>query len=417
MDIKRTDIKARKQRQRIALGVGAVLVIALGSWGVASLEPAAPRVEKASVWTDTVKRGEFLRQVRGPGTLVPVQIRWISAETNARVERILVKPGATVSADTVLLELSNPEVADQLLAARSALLAAEADFAARQMTLESQLLDQRANLAGFQADHAGAKLQAEAEGQLNAKGIISDLTFRRSKLAADQLELRVRIEKERISKFEQTISAQLKADRARIDQLQNTLGLRERQADALRVVAGLDGVLQQVPVEEGQQVLAGSNLARVARPDELMAELRIAETQAKDIGIGQPVAVDTRNGIVAGRVSRIDPAVLNGTVLVDVVLEGALPPGARPDLSVDGTIEIERIDDTVFVGRPAFGQPDSQTTLFLLDPVSGIATRVPVMLGRASVNLIEISQGLQPGDTVILSDTSSWDQYDRLRVN
>ncbi|MCB1636693.1 MAG: HlyD family efflux transporter periplasmic adaptor subunit, partial [Xanthomonadales bacterium] len=390
MDIKRTDQKARKRRQRILLGSAAAIVIALGTWGVASLEPAAPRVERASVWTDTVKRGEFLRQVRGPGTLVPVEIRWIAAETNARVERILVKPGAQVQTDTVLLELSNPEVADQLLAARSAVAAAEADFAARRITLESQLLDQRANLAGFEADHAGARLQAEAEGQLNAKGIISDLTYQRSKLQADQLALRVRIEKERVAKFEQSIRAQLDADRARIEQLQNTLSLRERQADALRVKAGLDGVLQQVPVEEGQQVLAGSNLARVARPDELMAELRIAETQAKDIRIDQVVAVDTRNGIVPGTVSRIDPAVQNGTVQVDVVLIGDLPPGARPDLSVDGTIEIERVDDAVFVGRPAFGQPDSQTTLFKLDPDSGTATRVPVMLGRASVNLIEI---------------------------
>ena len=416
MDIKRTDQKARKRRQRILLGSAAAIVIALGTWGVASLEPAAPRVERASVWTDTVKRGEFLRQVRGPGTLVPVEIRWIAAETNARVERILVKPGAQVQTDTVLLELSNPEVADQLLAARSAVAAAEADFAARRITLESQLLDQRANLAGFEADHAGARLQAEAEGQLNAKGIISDLTYQRSKLQADQLALRVRIEKERVAKFEQSIRAQLDADRARIEQLQNTLSLRERQADALRVKAGLDGVLQQVPVEEGQQVLAGSNLARVARPDELMAELRIAETQAKDIRIDQVVAVDTRNGIVPGTVSRIDPAVQNGTVQVDVVLTGDLPPGARPDLSVDGTIEIERVDDAVFVGRPAFGQPDSQTTLFKLDPDSGTATRVPVMLGRASVNLIEIRQGLQPGDTVILSDTSTWDQFDRLKV-
>lgn len=416
MDIKRTDLKTRKQRQRILYGIGAAIIVAMGTWGVASLEPAAPRVEKASVWTDTVQRGEFLRQVRGPGTLVPVEIRWIAAETNARVERILVKPGATVTADTVLLELSNPEVTDQLLAARSAVAAAEADFAARRMTLESQLLDQRANLAGFEADHAGARLQAEAEGQLNAKGIISDLTYQRSKLLADQLALRVRIEKERVAKFEQSIQAQLDADRARIEQLQNTFILRERQADALRVRAGLDGVLQQVPVEEGQQVLAGSNLARVARPDELMAELRIAETQAKDIRLDQLVAVDTRNGIVAGRVARIDPAVQNGTVQVDVVLQGELPPGARPDLSVDGTIEIERVDDTVFVGRPAFGQPESQTTLFKLDPASGIATRVPVMLGRASVNLIEIRQGLQPGDTVILSDTSTWDQFDRLRV-
>ncbi len=417
MDIQRTDTKTRKRRQQILMGIGGALVIGLGTWGLATLEPAAPHVDLASVWTDTVKRGEFVRQVRGPGTLVPTQIRWIAAESNARVERILVKPGARVTADTVILQLSNPEVQDQLLAARSGVAAAGADIAAQQMTLESQLLDQRANLAGFEADLAGAILQAEAEEILNKKGIITDLTYRRSQLLADQLKLRVRIEKERISKFEQTIHSQLVAARARNEQLDNTLALRQTQADALQVKAGIVGVLQQVPVEEGQQVLAGTNLARVARPEELMAELRIAETQAKDISLDQRVAIDTRNGIVDGHVIRIDPAVLNGTVQVDVMIDGDLPPGARPDLSVDGTVEIERIADTVFVGRPAFGQPDSKATLFKLDPETSIAIRIPVTLGRASVNLIEVTQGLQPGDLVILSDTSAWDDHDRLRVD
>ncbi len=417
MDIQRTDVKSRKRRQQILLGVGGALVIGLGTWGLATLEPAAPQVDLASVWTDTVQRGEFLRQVRGPGTLVPTQIRWIAAESNARVERILVKPGARVLADTVILQLSNPEVEDQLLAARSGLAAAEADLAAQQMSLESQLLDQRANLAGFEADLAAAQLQAEAELVLNKKGIISDLTYRRTQLSADQLKLRVRIEQERINKFEQTIRAQLAAAKARNQQLENTLSLRQTQADALQVKAGIVGVLQQVPVEEGQQVLAGSNLARVAKPEELMAELRIAETQAKDISLDQKVSVDTRNGIVEGHVIRIDPAVQNGTVQVDVALDGELPPGARPDLSVDGTVQIERIADAVFVGRPAFGQPDSKATLFKFDPNTSIAMRVPVTLGRASVNLIEVTQGLQPGDVVILSDTSAWDEHDRLRVD
>lgn len=417
MDIKRTDTKTRKRRQQILMGIGGALVIGLGTWGLATLEPAAPHVDFASVWTDTVKRGEFVRQVRGPGTLVPTQIRWIAAESNARVERILVKPGARVTADTVILQLSNAEVQDQLLAARSGVAAAGADIAAQQMTLESQLLDQRANLAGFEADLAGAILQAEAEEILNKKGIISNLTYQRSQLLADQLELRVRIEKERITKFEQTISSQLVAARARNEQLDNTLALRQTQADALQVKAGIVGVLQQVPVEEGQQVLAGTNLARVARPEELMAELRIAETQAKDISLDQRVAIDTRNGIVDGHVIRIDPAVLNGTVQVDVMIDGDLPPGARPDLSVDGTVEIERIADTIFVGRPAFGQPDSKATLFKLDPETSIAVRIPVTLGRASVNLIEVTQGLQPGELVILSDTSAWDDHDRLRVD
>jgi HlyD family secretion protein len=417
MDIQRIDLKKKAQRRRAALIAAAVIaVVALGVW-VSTLDPAAPNVASASLWTDTVKRGEMLREVRGPGTLVPKEIRWIAAETAARVERIVVRPGALVEPDTIILELSNPELVDAKLAAEAAYTAAQADYSARQMTLESQLLDQRANLAGFEADYEAASLQATAESELAAKGIISRLQFRRSELTAEQLKLRVGIEKERVAKFEGTIGAQLAADRARMAQLAHTAEQRRRQVDALQLRAGVPGVLQQVPVQEGQQVAPGVNLARVARPGELMAELRIPETQVKDVVAGQTVRVDTRNGIVAGRVTRIDPAVLNGTVLVDVELEGALPPGARPDLSVDGTIEIERLDDVMYVGRPAYGQPDSEVRLFRIDPLSGIAMRVPVRLGRASVSLIEVQQGLEPGDQIILSDTSQWDDFDRLRLN
>jgi HlyD family secretion protein len=417
MDIQRADLKLKKRRKQFLYGgVGLVVILGLGAW-LSTLDAAAPQVDRSSLWLDNVKRGEMLREVRGPGLLVPKEIRWIAAETPARVERIVVKPGAVVEPDTVILELSNPEVAEAQLAAQSALTAAQADLAAQRMTLESQSLDQKANLAGVEADYESARLQTEAEADLAQKGIIPRIQYRRSQLASDRLKIRLDIEKERIAKFAQTMDSQLDATRARTEQLRNTADLRQRQLDGLKVRAGIAGVLQQVPVEEGQQVAAGINLARVARPDVLMAELRIPETQVKDVTIGQAVSVDTRNGIVAGKVIRIDPAVLNGTVLVDVDLEGQLPPGARPDLSVDGTIQIERLDDVLYVGRPAYGQPESEVRLFKLDPATGVAHRVPVRLGRASVNLIEIQQGLAPGDQIILSDTSQWDEYDRLRVN
>jgi HlyD family secretion protein len=417
MDIQRADLKVKKRRKQFAIGAtGAIAVLGLGLW-LANLDAAAPEVERTSLWVDAVKRGEMLREVRGPGVLVPKEIRWIAAETPARVERIVVKPGAIVQPDTVILELSNPEVEEAQLVADSALIAAEADLSAQRMTLESQSLDQKANLADVEAQFESARLQAEAESELAAKGIIPAIQYRRSQLTADSMKVRVEIERERVSKFGQTMNSQLAAQRARADQLRNTAQLRGRQLEGLQVKAGIAGVLQQVPVEEGQQVVAGTNLARVARPDVLMAELRIPETQVKDVSVGQAVNVDTRNGIVAGKVIRIDPAVLNGSVLVDVDLEGALPPGARPDLSVDGTIQIERLADVLYVGRPAYGQPESEVRLFKLDAESGIAQRVPVRLGRASVNLIEIQQGLEPGDQIILSDTSQWDEYDRLRVN
>lgn len=415
MDIQRTDLKQKKRRRQIILAAVGGLAVILAGIFIAGLEPAAPRVDRGTVWTDTVKRGEMLREVRGPGSLVPKSIRWLAAETDARVERIVVKPGARVEPDTVILELSNPVVLDQLAAAEADHVSAQADYLARQIELESMMLDQRARLAGFEAEYEGARLQAEAEGQLSADGIISRIQYQRSQLTADSLKVRVDMERDRLANTRQNIGKQLEAERARIAQLARTRDLRQRQVDALQLTAGIEGVLQQVPVEEGQQVVAGSNLARVARPDVLMAELRIAETQAKDILIGQPVRVDTRNGIVAGEVIRIDPAVQGGTVQVDVDLTGALPPGARPDLSVDGTIQIERLADVLHVGRPAFGQPDSQTTLFRING-DGSAVRVPVALGRASVNLIEIVNGLAEGDQVILSDTSAWDQYERIRL-
>jgi len=417
MDIRRDDLKVKKRRKQWLTGA-ALGVLLLGSaFAVSRLKPAAPQVERASVWLDTVKRGEMLREVRGPGTLVPKEIRWITAETNAHVERIVVKPGAQVQADTVLLELSNPEVQEQLASALAAVNAARADNAAKKMTLENQVLDQRANLAGFESDYESSRLESEAKQILAQKGIIPTIQFRQIELTAQQRKVRLDIERERIAKFQETVRAQINADQVRLGQLETTLALRQRQVNALQLKAGIAGVLQQVPVQEGQQVTSGTNLARVARPDVLRAELRVAETQAKDVVIGQQVKVDTRNGIVAGSVERIDPAVQNGTVQVDVDLTGALPPGARPDLSVEGTIEIERLANVVFVGRPAFGQPNSEVRLFRLNAGDGTAERVPVRLGRSSVNLIEITQGLQPGDQVVLSDTTAWDAYDRIRLN
>jgi HlyD family secretion protein len=416
MDIQRPDLLLRARRRRLLAGlVGLGGVLALLAW-VATLAPAAPRVPVASLWIDTVTRGELLREIRGPGLLVPREIRWIAAETAARVERIRVRPGAVVEADTIILELSNPEVIDQKLAADSALTAAEADYTARQMQLESQLLDQQAALAGIRADHEIARLTAEAEGELATRGIIPGIQARRSQLGEEQLKLRVGIEETRIAKFERTLAAQLTAERARIAQLRNVAELRQRQAEGLVVRAGIAGVLQQVPVQEGQQVLPGGNLARVAKPGALMAELRISETQVKDVVLGQMARVDTRNGIVAGRVVRIDPAVQNGAVLVEVDFDEALPSSARPDLSVDGTIEIERLPDVLHVGRPATGQPSSEVRMFRLDD-DGHAHRVSVGLGRASVNRIEIVHGLDEGDRVILSDTSAWDDQDRLRLD
>jgi HlyD family secretion protein len=417
MDIPRPEFRDKKRKRRIAYGTGAAAIVVLLTVGLARLEPAAPSVARASVWIDTVREGEMLRQVRGPGRLVPREIRWVPAQTAGRVERVIVRPGALVEPHTVLVEMSNTDLLQQTEERRFALEAAEADYADVELRLKVQQLDQRAAVGVAHAEYEGARLQAEAEEQMADEGIVPAIQYQTSELRAEQLRLRLEIEKERLNQFSATIEAQLTAQRARVDQARNAYERLVEQVESLEVRAGLAGVLQEVQVEEGQRVELGANIARVARPDELQAELRIPETQARDVQLGQHVDVDTRNGVVAGRVLRIDPAVQGGTVQVDVELKGPLPRGARPDLSVDGTIEIERLENAVFTGRPAYGQADSTISLFKLVEDGDFAVRVPVQIGRTSVNAVEIVQGLASGDEVILSDTSSWDTYDRIRLN
>lgn len=417
MDIPRPELKRKRQLRQIGLGGAGLLVAVIVTLGIARLEPASPSVARASVWVDTVREGEMLRQVRGPGRLAPREIRWIAAQSAGRVERVAVLPGAVVEAGTVLVEMSNPDLMQQTEEARFGLAAAEADLTDTELRLKSQQLDQRAALGVARAEYEGARLQAQAEKELADDGIVPAIQYQRSVLLAEQLKIRMDIEEERLGQFSASMDAQLAGQRARVDQARNMYERRLAQVDALQVRAALAGVLQEVLVEEGQQVAIGVNIARVARPDELQAELRIPETQARDVQLGQHVDVDTRNGLVEGRVKRIDPAVQAGTVQVDVELLGALPRGARPDLSVDGTIEIERIKHTVFTGRPAYGQPNTTIGLFKLLDDGEHAVRVPVEVGRTSVNAIEILQGLSPGDTVILSDTSSWDDYDRIQLD
>lgn len=409
--------KRKKRRNRILAGVVAAVVLIAVTVVLGQLEPAAPTVDEQEVWIDTVQRGEMLRRVRGPGTLVPEQIRWITTNVEGRVEEIELLPGIEVEADDVILRLSNPELQQQLEDAELALRAAEAQYENLKVQLESDLLSQRAEAARIRSEFEEARLQAEADEELYGENLIPEINLKRSRLRRDQLEQRNAIEDQRLDKAQETIQAQLAAQRAELQQRRALYQLRTEQVDSLDVTPGIAGVLQQVPVEVGQRVAPGDNLARVAKPDTLKAELRIPETQAKDLVIGQPAEIDTRNGVVEGRVTRIDPAVQEGTVTVDVALTGKLPKGARPDLSVDGTIEIERLSDVLYVGRPAYGQPESTIQLFKLVDEGERALRVPVTLGKSSVNTIEIVQGLNEGDRVILSDVSRWDGHDRLRLN
>ncbi|MEZ5333165.1 MAG: HlyD family efflux transporter periplasmic adaptor subunit [Thermoanaerobaculia bacterium] len=417
MDIHRPELAQRKRRRRIGWAAAGVAALALVTIGLSRLEPAAPTVERESVFVDTVRRGEMLRQVRGPGVLVPEEIVWVAAVVDARVDRIVERPGARVEPDTVVLELSNPEVERDALEAETNLRAAEADLQDLAARLESERLSLESSLAAIESDHQSAQLDAEAQEQLAAEGLVPEIERRRAELRRDQLAHRLEIETQRVAKTGESNEAQLAAERARVEQARLLAELRRRQAESLDVVAGIGGVLQQIEVEVGERVQSGANLARVARPDHLMAELRIPETQAKDVALDQRVDVDTRNGVVPGRVRRIDPAVQNGTVTVEIELTGALPSGARPDLSVDGTILIERLEDALYVGRPAYGQADSTITLFKLSPDGETATRTTVRLGRASVNTIEIVEGLEEGDRVILSDAGAWDGFDRIRLD
>ncbi|MEE4329870.1 MAG: efflux RND transporter periplasmic adaptor subunit [Wenzhouxiangella sp.] len=415
MDIIRPELKTRRKRRQIAWASVAVVALVALTLFILNLDPALPAAPRASAWIGTVERGSFTREVRGPGSLVPKVVRWVAADSGGRVERIIAKPGVQVEPETVLVELSNPALAQQLEEARWAAEAARADRDSLAAELDRSLLEAQSGMAALRSDAESAKLQAEAEEELSARGIVSVIQFRQSQLRAEQLKTRVGLETERLERLGASNRARLAAEDARVEQARRLVQRREEQVAGLRITAGMAGVLQEIAVEPGQRVELGGNVARVAQPEELIAELRIAETQAREIRLGQAVRVDTRNGIAEGSVMRIDPAVQNGTVQVDVELNGALPAGARPDLSVDGTIELERLEDVLHVGRPATGQPDGRASLYrLID--DEVAERVLVELGRASVGRIEIRAGLNEGDRVILSDMSQWSEHDRVAL-
>ena len=416
MDIARpSNAKKKRIRNAIYAGVG-LLAVVLVSVGLSRLKPAAPTVERAVVWPDTVKRGPMVRQVRGLGTLTPEDIRWIPATTQGRVEKIILRPGTRVTSNDVILELTNPQLEQQLQDAMLKLQAAEAGLANTKVQLNNDLLQQKAASANMEADYNKAKMQAQMNEALAKDQLVSELVLKQSQVDAEQLSVRNQISKEQLASKAESMRAQLAVQQSLVDQARALLQLTQQQRDELKVRAGLDGMLQLVPVEVGQQVAPGTNLARVANPSRLKAEIKIAETQAKDIQLGQKAEVDTRNGIVEGRVARIDPSVINGTRTVDVTLMGDLPKGAVPDLSVDGTIELERLNDVLFMGRPAFGQDQSTVGLFKIGSDGVEAERTQVKLGRSSVNTIEILSGLKVGDQVILSDMSAYDAYDRIRL-
>ncbi|MEW5975624.1 MAG: efflux RND transporter periplasmic adaptor subunit [Acidobacteriota bacterium] len=417
MDIRRPSQARKKRILRILYGGLGLAAVTLITVTLSKLKPAAPLVDRATVWTDRVKRGPMVRQVRGFGTLVPEEIRWIPASTEGRVERILVLPGTEVKADTVLIELSNPELDLAALDAEFQLKAAEAALTDLRVKLESQKLDQQSLLARTQAEFHQARLRADRDEVLAKEGLLPDLELKLSQVTARELSNRYRLEQKRLDISSVSIEAQLAAQQVQVEQLRAVLRLKRSQVASLRVRAGVEGMLQQLPLQVGQSVSPGTNLARVAEPGRLKAEIKVAETQAKDIQIGQPAEIDTRNGVIPGSVHRIDPAVQNGTVTVDVALGGELPKGARPDLSVEGTIELERMEEVLFVGRPVFAQEKGTVTLFKLSQDGREAERVQVKLGRSSVNTIELLGGLQVGDEVILSDTNAWDAYDRIRLN
>jgi HlyD family secretion protein len=418
MDIQRKKTGARSRRFRTTIyAVIGLVTVALITLGVSRLKPAAPTVERGTLLIDTVKRGQMLRQVRGNGTLVPEDIRVIAASTQGRVERILVQPGTEVSAGTLLIELSNPELQQSSVDAEYQLRAAEADYNNLKVKLESDRMNQQVVAAGVHSEYEQAKLQLDTDETLAKDGLVAPLTLKLSRVRLAELANRYNLEQKRLDVSVKSAQAQLASQQARISQLQALLKLKQSQVGTLGVVAGTSGVLQQMQVEVGQQVTPGTNLARVVEPQHLKAELKIAETQAKDIHLGQQAEIDTRNGVIPGHVSRIDPAAQQGTVTVDVALDGQLPQGARPDLTVDGTVELERLDNVIYVGRPAFGQSQSAVTMFKLEADGKAAVRVPVKLGRSSVNTIEILEGLQPGDQVILSDTAAWDAFNRILLN
>jgi HlyD family secretion protein len=418
MDIARPEFKRQKRRRQVILAGVCVVVAVAATFGVSRLKPAAPSVERGTVWTDTVKRGSMLRQVRGLGSLIPSQesVRQIPAESEATVVRIRVLPGSQVKAETILLEMSNPQVEQAALDAQLQLKAAEAEYQSQRVTLESNLMNEKAGAATVTADYSQAQRQADTDKALYDLGVISGLAYKASRGKSEELTTRNDLETQRLVIGQKAIEAQLAEQQAKVEQMRALAALKRKQLDALQVRAGIDGVLVDLPLQVGQHVQPGTMLAKVVQPNHLMAELKVAETQARDVQFGEPASIDTHNGVISGTVMRVDPAVQNGTVTVDVKLTSDLPKGARPDLSVDGTIDLERLENVLYVGRPAFGQENSTISLFKLDADGKEAARVPVKVGRESVNSIQVFEGLREGDTVILSDMSRWDKTDRIRL-
>ncbi len=409
--------KVAQRRRRIVIMATLIVGVIALTVVLARLKPAVPTVERNLVWIDTVKRGPMVRQVRGLGALVPEEIRWVAARTSGRVEKILLRPGAVVEPENIILILNNPVVEQEATAADSQLAAAEAELVNIKIQLQRDVLTAESIAASAKADFEQSRLKAEVNAALFARGLLGKVDLELTRITAEQASIRYEIEKKRLGFARDSMAPQVSVKESALDRLRAQARLRHDEFAALAVKAGMRGVLQVLPVEIGAQVQPGSNLARVADPTKLKAEIRIAETQAKDIQIGQTTQIDTRNGLVAGRVTRIDPSVQNGTVTVDIGLQGELPKGARPDLSVDGMIELERLEDIVFTGRPAFGQERSTVGIFKLEADGAHAVRVPVQLGCSSVNTVEIVSGLQPGDRVILSDMSQWDSADRIKLN
>ena len=417
MDIKRPPKSKIKKKLRnavmIVIGVAAIGGI---TYGLTKLKPAAPTLDKSTAVIETVKRGEMVRDVRGNGTLVPEITRWVPAPADGRVEKILLQAGVEVAPSTVIAELSNPQMEQQATDADFQVKAAEADEENLKVKLESDTMTQKSAIATINAQYSQAKLQLDADEVLAKQGLVADLVLKISRVAVQDLANRLKVEQERLAVNSRSISAQLNATTSRLQQLRVLAKLKREQVDALKVRAGTGGVLQQVSVQVGQQVTPGFNIARVADPASLKAVLRVPETQIKDMRVGQPVVVDTRNGLIQGQVSRIDPAAREGTFEIDVALFGPLPPSARPDLSVDGTIELERLKDVIKVGRPAFGQAQQTIGMFVLSPDGSEAERRTVKLGRTSVSTVEILEGLREGEQVIISDTAQYDSYNRILV-
>ena len=417
MDVPRQGVVAKKRKRRIIIIAASAVGLILATFALSRLKPAAPSVDRSSVWIDTVKKGPMVRQVRGLGTLVPEEFRWLPTTTEASVEKILIWPGTKVESGDVILELTSPELEQSAHEAESKAKGAEAELASEKATLQRELLDQESKAAVAHSAYEQSKMERQTNDQLAKNGLVAELVYKTSKIKEEECQKTDDIEQKRWNFSRDSIEPQLASKQAAVDQANQLAKLKLDQVEALHVKAGMSGVLQALPVQVGQRVKPGDNLARVADPSKLKAQIKIAETQAKDIQPNQQAVIDTRNGVVKGHVKRVDPAVEQGTVTVDVAFDEELPKGARPDLSVDGTIELERLDNVVFVGRPAFGQESNTVGMFKLVAGSNEAVRTPVKLGKSSVNTIEILSGLNPGDQVILSDTSAWDSHERIRLN